>query len=71
MANSDVRAAMATLDTAIQALDASAVLAAEFTDGAEVNGPGFVFRLGRMVEDLKVHSTATVAELEALRELEG
>lgn len=70
MANSDVRSAMDTLNTAIQALDASAVLAAEFTPGADVNGPGYVFRVGRMVEDLKVHSTATVAELEALRELE-
>ena len=71
MANSDVRAAMATLDTAIQALDPAALLAADFTPGAEVNGPGFVFRVGRLIEDLQVHSTATVAELEALRELEG
>ena len=70
MANSDVRSAMDTLDTAIQALDPSALLAAEFTAGAEVNGPGFVFRVGRMIDDLKIHSTATVAELEALRELE-
>ena len=70
MANSDVRSAMSTLDTAIQALDPSALLAAEFTDGAESTGPGFVFRLGRLIDDLKLHSTATVAKLEALRELE-
>ena len=70
MANSDVRSAMDTLNTAIQALDPSAVLAAEFTKGAEVNGPGFVFRVGVLIEQLQVHSTATVAELEALRELE-
>lgn len=71
MANSDVRSAMDTLDTAIQALDTSALLAAEFTPGAESTGPGFVFRVGRLIDDLKVHSTATVAELESLRELEG
>ena len=71
MANADVRSEMDALNTAIQLLDPAALLAADFTPGAEVNGPGFVFRVGRMIEDLKVHSTATVAELESLRELEG
>ena len=70
MANADVRAALATLDAAIQALDTSGILAADFTKGEEVNGPGFRFHLTTEVEKLQVLSTATVAELAALRELE-
>lgn len=70
MANSNVRAAMTELDAQIQALDPSALLAAEFTPNAESGARGFVFRVGRMIGDLKQHATATVSELQSLIELE-
>ena len=71
MANQDVRDAADTLDTAIQALDASALLAADFTPGKyESYAFGLRFYLAREVERLKGVSTELVAQLEAIRELE-
>ena len=70
MANSDVRAAMATLDTAIQALSTTALEAAAFTAGKESSGPGYRFDLVKQIHMLKVKATATVAEFNSLREIE-
>ena len=71
MANQDVRDAADTLDTAIQALDASALLSADFTPGAyESYASGQRFYLAREVERLKDISTELVTQLEAIRELE-
>jgi hypothetical protein len=71
MANSDVRAAMATLDTAIQAIDVSALEAATFTPGEHTSyAAGLRFHLIATVRDAQRLSTEAVAQFQALTKLE-
>lgn len=70
MANSDVRAAMATLDAAIQALDTSALESAEFTVGKVTDSAhGLRFQLAQNVAKLKLSSTEAVDQFERLERI--
>lgn len=68
MANSDIRAAMATLDAAIQALDTSAVEAAVF-DKATSYAHGLRWELSGMVANLKLKSTEAMDQFERLERI--
>jgi len=71
MANADVRAAAATLDTAIQAVDPTDLEAATFTKDKHTSYVyGLRFNLARSIERVKDLSTELVAQLENIRELE-
>lgn len=71
MANQDVRDAQETLNAAIQALDSTALKAAEFDrDAVTSSAYGARWRLGTLIELLQDASTTLVAELESLKQLE-
>lgn len=64
MANSDVQAALATLDTAIQALDTSALEAAAFTPGKVTSyAHGVKWELATTVANLKLKSAEAVDQI--------
>lgn len=72
MANTDVRAAAATLDAAIQALDTSALEAATFTKDEHTSyAAGLQFLMVRNVKQMKELASEFVLQLEAIKTLEN